>query len=54
MNDKMSFTHNMYVKVFHKLLATKQIELKPVDLLLYDEFQDCNEVFIEIYKLYPA
>ena len=51
---EIPITHNGYLKVFHLLLAHKQIEPEVLDYLMIDEAGDLNGVTIAISKLYPA
>lgn len=53
-SGKIECTHDFYLKLFHILLATNEIEMEPLDLLLTDECGDLNMVTLEITKLLPA
>jgi F-box protein 18 (helicase) len=44
-------THDFYLKLFHILLATEEIEQTKYDLILLDEAGDLNEVTLEIFRL---
>jgi len=58
MNDmqdgKIGCTHEFYLKLYHILLATGQIQHDNFDLLMLDEAGDLNPVTLEIFKLLPA
>ena len=47
-------SHDFYLKYFHLLLASGDIDYEPLDLLMLDEAGDLNEVTLEIFKLLPA
>lgn len=47
-------THDFYLKLFHILLASGDIEVSPYDFIMLDEAGDVNAVTLEIFKLLPA
>lgn len=51
---KMRITHGMYLKLFHSLVMTDEIELEPTDVLFIDEFGDVTEQTFDIFMKYPA
>lgn len=51
-NGKCSF--GFMLKLFHIMLHSNKIKLKPMDLLFLDEAGDLNEVTLEVFKLLPA
>lgn len=51
---KLRITHGVYLKLFHTLVMTEEIELDPVDVLLIDEFGDITEQTLDIFLAYPA
>jgi superfamily I DNA/RNA helicase len=48
---KIEVSHDFYLKLFHILLHTNQIEQIPYELVMLDEAGDLNEVTLEIFKL---
>jgi len=52
--DQISYPHEFYLKYFHLLLATDQLEYQPFDIIMLDEAGDLNEVTLEIFKLLPS
>ena len=53
-SGEIECTHDFYLKLFHILLASGDINFKKIDFLLLDEVGDINEVTLEIFKLIPA
>ena len=51
---KMRITHSFYLKLFHILVKSGQIKLKPEDILIVDECQDLNLITLDVFNLYPA
>ncbi|AGM47044.1 putative UvrD-type helicase [Alteromonas phage vB_AmaP_AD45-P3] len=47
-------THDFYLKMFHMLLASDDIECPTYDIVMLDEAGDLNEVTLEIFMLLPA
>lgn len=47
-------THEFYLKLFHILLASGDLEYEPFDFIMLDEAGDLNEVTLEIFKLLPS
>lgn len=47
-------THEFYLKMFHVLLSTGELEYDPFDFIMIDEAGDLNEVTLEIFKLLPS
>jgi len=47
-------THEFYLKLFHILLATGELDYDEFDIIMLDEAGDLNEVTLEIFKLLPA
>ena len=47
-------THSGYLKLFHTLVMTKEIEIDPTDVLLIDEFGDITPQTMDIFLAYPA
>jgi superfamily I DNA/RNA helicase len=50
MINKMSPTHNFYLKYYHLLLVSGQISQFRYDIVMLDEAQDTNEVTLAIFK----
>ena len=53
-NGAIKCTHSFYLKLFHIYLASGEIKIPEVDILLLDEFGDITELTLEIFKLLPA
>ena len=53
-NGKIDCTHDFYLKLFHIMLAEKQIEYDEFDFIALDEAGDLNPVTLEIFNLLPA
>ncbi len=51
---KTDITHAGYLKMYHMMLASHQINHSELDLLMLDEAQDSAPVVLEIFKLLPA
>lgn len=51
---KMRITHAFYLKLFHILVKSGQIQLKHEDILIADEVQDLNLITLDVFNLYPA
>lgn len=51
---KIECTHEFYLKLFHILLDSGDIEYDPFDFIMLDEVGDINEVTLEIFKLLPS
>ena len=47
-------THDFYLKLFHIVLANKQVTYGNFDFIMLDEAGDLNEVTLEIFKLLPS
>jgi len=54
MEGDIEASHDFYLKYFHLLLASGDLEYDELDLLMLDEAGDLNEVTLEIFKLLPA
>lgn len=50
-NGKLSCSHNFYLKLYHVLLASGELEAPATEILMLDEFGDINPVTLEIFKL---
>lgn len=53
-SGEIECSHDFYMKVFHMLLASGDLDFPEQDFLLLDEAGDLNEVTLEIFKLLPA
>lgn len=53
-SGEIDITHAGYLKMYHMLLANKQVKHKEFDLLMLDECGDINPVTLEIFKLLPS
>ena len=47
-------THDFYFKLFANALVEKQVTIKELDLLLFDEAQDANPIALQIFYAIPA
>ena len=53
-NGTIACTHSFYLKLFHVYLASGDITVPEVDLLLIDEAGDLTELTVEVFRLLKA
>ena len=51
---KMKITHAFYLKLFHILVKSGQVNLDPADILIIDECQDLTPITLDVFDAYPA